>query len=75
MRVAAENRGVPYSFARSIQRDLAHAGIIESTRGSRGGMRLLMDPKKTTVRSVVEALQGPIKISACGHSGEDGEKS
>lgn len=72
VRVAAENRGVPYSFARSIQRDLAHAGIIESTRGSRGGMRLLMDPKKTTVRSVVEALQGPIKISACEHSGEDG---
>ena len=56
VRVAAENRGVPYSFARSIQRDLAHAGIIESMRGSRGGMRLLMDPKKTTVRSVVEAL-------------------
>ena len=72
VRVAAERRGVPYSFARSIQRDLAHAGIIESTRGSGGGMRLLMDPKKTTVRSVVEALQGPIRISACDHSGEDG---
>lgn len=28
VRVAAERRGVPYSFARSIQRDLAHAGII-----------------------------------------------
>ncbi len=72
VRTAAEKRGVPYSFARSIQRDLAHAGIIESARGSRGGMRLLIDPKTTTLRSVVEALQGPIKVTICDHSGPDG---
>lgn len=72
VRTAAEKRGVPYSFARSIQRDLAHAGIIESARGSRGGMRLIIDPKTTTMRTVVEALQGPIKVAICDHSGPDG---
>ena len=37
VRAAAEKNGIPYSFARSIQHDLVAAGIIESTRGARGG--------------------------------------
>lgn len=57
--VAAEN-GVPYSFARSIQHELVKAGLVESIRGSRGGMRLAIDPTKTTLRDIVEAVQGPI---------------
>ncbi|WP_077598527.1 RrF2 family transcriptional regulator [Olsenella urininfantis] len=72
VRTAADRTSVPYSFARSIQHDLAHAGIIESTRGSRGGMRLVVDPKTTTVVEVVEAMQGPIAVSNCGSAGEDG---
>ncbi|WP_058270773.1 RrF2 family transcriptional regulator [Olsenella massiliensis] len=72
VRVAAENRSVPYTFARSIQRDLARGGIIESSRGSRGGMRLLVDPRTTTIRSILESLQGPIKVSVCDHAGPDG---
>lgn len=69
--VAEENR-IPYSFARSIQHDLAQAGIVESLRGARGGMRLAVDPKKVTLRELVEAVQGPIIISGCDFSGEDG---
>lgn len=72
VRVAAENNSVPYSFARSIQHDLVRAGIIDSTRGSHGGMRLAVDPKATTVRTVVEAIQGPIQVSSCDTNGDDG---
>lgn len=57
--------GIPYSFARSIQHDLVNAGIIESIRGSHGGMRLAVDPDKTTLLEVVEAIQGPVSISPC----------
>ena len=73
VRAASEKDNIPYSFARSIQHDLVRAGIIESTRGSRGGMRLAVDPRRTTGRQVVEAIQGPIYISSCdtvgGHEG------
>lgn len=65
VRHAAEKNGVPYSFARSIQHDLVVAGIIESVRGSHGGMRLAIEPRDVTLREVVEAIQGPIHVQTC----------
>lgn len=70
VRVAAEQVNVPYSFARSIQHGLAHAGIIESLRGVHGGMRLKADPSKVTLCDVVEAVQGPLVMNDC--TAEDG---
>lgn len=72
VRVAAEKNNVPYSFARSIQHDLARVGIIESIRGSRGGMILACDPKKITLLDVVEAVSGPICMEICETGGPDG---
>lgn len=65
VRTVAEDNRIPYSFARTIQHDLVDAGIIESLRGSHGGMRLLVDPQRTTLLQVVEAIQGPVCISSC----------
>ena len=72
VRTAARENGVPYSFARSIQHDLAVAGIVENTRGANGGMRLAVDPRETTLLQVVEALQGPVMVSCCGNPAGDG---
>lgn len=65
VRTAAEQAGVPYSFARSIQHGLAQAGIVESLRGVHGGMRLRVDPTSVTIRQVVEAIQGPLIVNDC----------
>jgi Rrf2 family protein len=73
VRAAAEKNGVPYSFARSIQHDLVAAGLIESSRGAHGGMRLCVDPHDVTMRQVIEAIQGPVYVSTCGTAGPDGE--
>ena len=73
VRAAADENGVPYSFARSIQHDLVREGIIESLRGSRGGMRLAVDPERVTLLQVVEAIQGPIALSTCATAGPSGE--
>lgn len=72
VRACAAANDVPYSFARSIQHDLARAGIIESLRGSHGGMRLAVNPAEVTLLRVVEALQGPTELSACATAGPDG---
>lgn len=69
---AAEAEGIPYSFARSIQHDLVRGGMIESIRGSRGGMRLKVDPHELTLLDIVEAIQGPVHIATCDKSGPDG---
>lgn len=65
VRYAAEKNDVPYSFARSIQHDLVQAGIVSSVRGSRGGMKLAVDPANTTMCQIVEAIQGPICVGEC----------
>lgn len=70
VRTAAETVDVPYSFARSIQYGLVQAGIIESLRGVRGGMRLKVDHKDVTIRQIVEAVQGPLVMNDC--TAEDG---
>lgn len=61
----AEKCGVPYSFARSIQHELVQAGIVTSTRGAHGGMSLAVDPAQVTLLQIVEAIQGPIRVSVC----------
>lgn len=72
VRAAAQDSGVPYSFARSIQRDLAAAGLVTNTRGASGGMRLAVDPRTTTLLQVIEAVQGPVALSGCRGAGPGG---
>lgn len=73
VRTAARESEVPYSFARSIQHDLARAGIVESTRGALGGMRLSVDPRQTTLLQLIEAVQGPVMVSECVSKAPAGE--
>ncbi len=70
VRTAAEENSIPYSFARSIQHDLAEAGIIASTRGAHGGMSLAVDPETVTLLDIVQAVQGPMMLTACDVCGE-----
>lgn len=61
----AERENIPYAFARSIQHDLVHAGLLKTVRGAKGGLSLACDPSVTTLLDVLEALQGPINMSPC----------
>lgn len=61
----ADQQGIPYAFARSIQHDLVKSGLIKTVRGARGGLVLNCDPASTTMLDVLESIQGPVSISAC----------
>ena len=61
----ADQQGIPYAFARSIQHDLVKSGLIKTVRGARGGLVLDCDPSSTTMLDVLESIQGPVSISAC----------
>ena len=61
----AEQEDIPYSFARSIQHDLAQGGLIKTVRGANGGLTLNCDPSKVTVLDVLEVIQGPVSVSLC----------
>ncbi|MGB1983243.1 MAG: SUF system Fe-S cluster assembly regulator [Candidatus Puniceispirillaceae bacterium] len=48
-----------------VIRALSQAGLIETSRGIHGGCQLAVDVSKITVASVVEAIEGPIALTAC----------
>ncbi len=61
----ADAESIPYAFARSIQHDLVHAGLLKTVRGAKGGLSLACDPSATTLLDVLVALQGPMNMSPC----------
>lgn len=65
VRRLADDQGVPYAFARGIQRDLVRAGLVVSHRGARGGIALAREARDISVLDVLEAVQGPVSCSVC----------
>lgn len=61
----AEEEDIPYAFARSIQHDLLQSGLIKTTRGANGGLRLDCDPAEVNLFDILEVVQGPLSIAAC----------
>jgi Rrf2 family protein len=56
----ARRAGVPENFLDAILLDLRKAGLLASKRGPDGGHWLARDPLRVTVRSIVEAIDGPL---------------
>lgn len=65
VRYLSELGDVPYSFARAVQRDLAGAGMVVTTRGAKGGMRLARDAEEITLLEIITSMQGAPSLSMC----------
>lgn len=63
--VVQEEMQIPRAFLQQIVAALARAGILLTTTGPRGGLQLARPAAEISLRDVVEALQGPIVVSAC----------
>lgn len=58
----AENLKIPSSFLSKIIPRLKVAGLIQTTRGTRGGVALAQSPADISLLAVVEAIDGPIVL-------------
>lgn len=56
---------IPEPFLRKLFKPLVQQGIINSTRGVSGGVRLARMPEEISVLEVVEALEGPLALNEC----------
>lgn len=63
-RIAQEMR-IPPSFLAKIVSQLSVAGVVQTSRGARGGVALAREPKEITLLEVIEAIDGPITLNEC----------
>ena len=64
-REIAKETGVPGSYTSKILRDLAHAGLLSSTRGVGGGFRLAVPARKIYLADIVEPFENKAQKDRC----------
>ena len=68
----AEATGLPAATVSQVLKKLAHAGLVVSQRGAHGGYSLGRTPAEISVADLVEALEGPVALTACVDGAEGG---
>ena len=61
----AQEQQIPPSFLAKIVSQLSVAGLLQTSRGARGGVSLARDPDDISLLEVVEAIDGPILLNEC----------
>lgn len=61
----AQEKSIPPSFLAKIVSQLSVAGLLQTSRGARGGVSLAKPADAITLLDVVEAIDGPILLNNC----------
>jgi Rrf2 family protein len=61
----AQEMHIPPSFLAKIVSQLSVAGVVQTSRGARGGVSLAREPKDINLLEVIEAIDGPITLNEC----------
>jgi Rrf2 family protein len=69
-REIAEQYNIPIELMAKVLQRLVQRGLLASHQGTRGGYRLSRPPRQITVADVIQAIDGPVTVTAC--SSEDG---
>lgn len=67
----AARTGAPAAHLAKVVQSLVRAGLVETTRGRGGGVRLARRPEEIALREIVEAVQGPLRFQRCPRRGID----
>lgn len=61
----AEETGLPGPTVQKLVSRLSNAGLLRSSRGVGGGLKLARPAAAITLADIVEAVEGPIAMAAC----------
>ncbi|MFL0355126.1 SUF system Fe-S cluster assembly regulator [Erythrobacter sp. GH1-10] len=61
----SEETGLPKPTVQKLVSKLTAAGLLRSVRGANGGLQLARPAAAITVADIVEAVEGPIALTAC----------
>lgn len=60
--------GIGLPTVSKLLKALGRAGLVTSTRGSHGGYRIARDAVEISAAEIIDALEGPVSITACSSS-------
>ena len=66
-REIAERYDIPIELMAKVLTRLVRSGLLVSHQGSHGGYELAQPPAATSVATVLEAIDGPLTMTACAH--------
>src|SRR5712691_11261109 len=69
-REIAETYDIPLELMAKVLTRLVRSGLLISHQGVHGGYELSHSPATTSVAAVLEAMDGPLTMTACTH-GDD----
>ena len=65
----AEETGLPAPTVQKLVSRLTAAGLLRSSRGAGGGLKLARPAAAITLADIIEAVEGPIALTACAPDG------
>jgi len=65
LKTLAVATGISFLFLQKIARKLRQAGLINAGKGVSGGYGLNLDPKKITLKMIIEATEGTTDMLPC----------
>jgi FeS assembly SUF system regulator len=65
----AEETGLPVPTVQKLVSRLTAAGLLRSSRGAGGGLKLARPAAAISLADIVEAVEGPIALTACVEHG------
>jgi FeS assembly SUF system regulator len=66
----AEETGLPVPTVQKLVSRLTTAGLLRSVRGAHGGLKLARPAAAITLADIIEAVEGPIALTACAPEGK-----
>ena len=65
-REIAEHYNIPVELLAKVLQRLVRRGLLSSQQGTRGGYQLARPPAQISVADVIQAIDGPLTVTACG---------
>ena len=66
----AEETGLPPATVQKLVSKLSAAGLLRASRGAGGGLKLARPAAAISLADIVEAVEGPIALTACVEHGK-----
>ena len=67
----SEKTGIPLPTVAKLMKNLNKAGLVKSQRGASGGYTLGRVPADITLADVIQAVEGPIALTACADTSDE----